>query len=125
MIARDLIKFKRKPNIINIPRKNRSAYIHLKTGIGYLKTYFYKIKNSNSFSCFRECKKKQSTEHLVLYCKTYKKEREKMRKALKGLPISLQILFCTVKGRKALAEFLADTNICTANWYINAGLSEI
>ena len=123
-IARDLVKFKRKPNILEIPRRNRSAYIHLKTGIGYLKTYFYRIRNSKDFRCFGECYKKQSTEHLVLYYKTYKKERGIMKTALKGLPLSLQVLFCTVKGRKALAGFLTDTEICTAKWYINAGCLE-
>ncbi len=35
------------------------------------------------------------------------------------LPVSLQTLFCTKVGKKALAEFLTSTGICTANWYNN------
>ena len=45
-----------------------------------------------------------------------------MKKALKGLPLNLQILLCTKIGKEALAGFLKSTQVCTARWLINAGL---
>jgi len=38
-ITQDSMRFGRKPNILKMPRKTQSAYIQLKTGIRYMKTY--------------------------------------------------------------------------------------
>ena len=40
------------------------------------------------------------------------------------LPFTLQALFCTDRGKEALADYLTDTEICTAKWFITAGNEE-
>ena len=87
-ICRDSLSFKIKPSIPAMARRHQSAYIQLKTGIGYLRAYQKVIGNTEDNRC--RCRKgKESTYHLLLYCQTYKKERKEMGKALKGLPLSL------------------------------------
>ncbi len=125
-IAHNQLKFDRKPDILDIPRKNASAFIQLKTSIGYIKSYFKMIGQANNNRCFDQCKSRQTTLHLILDCRLYQEERKAMKLALlkKGLPLTIQILFCTKIGKKALAEFLVCTEICTAKWYTNAGCIE-
>ena len=49
-----------------------------------------------------------------------------MRKKMKEnkLPFTLQILFCTEKGKEVLADYLTNTEICTAKWFTTAGNEE-
>ena len=122
-IALSSMKFSRKPYILEVPRKNQGAYIQLKTGVGYLKPYFFKIGRASDGRCFGNCNSKQDTRHLILECKNYKKERKKVQKRL-ALPLSLQLLFNTNKGKEALAEYLIETGVATADWYTNAGRIE-
>jgi len=63
----------------------------------------------------------QTPKHLILSCKHYKKEREKMKKELKTQALTLGKLFNTVKGRTALQGFLKETEIATARWLLAAG----
>jgi ribonuclease HI len=109
------LSFSLKPKLPSLPRKHQSAYIQLKMGIGYLKPFQKVIGNSSDDRC-RTCMKKEDTEHLVLHCTKYEKERKKMKKVLDNLPLTTQILFCTNKGKDALAEYLIGTKICTAEW---------
>jgi ribonuclease HI len=107
----------KKPTIPELPRRHQSAYIQLKTGIGYLRAYQALIGNAEDYRCSRcSSRDRQTTTHLILHCKAYSTERKALRKALKGLPLSLQTLFCTSKGKEALADFLLDTEVCTARW---------
>jgi len=125
-ISGNLLRFKRNPEILHVPRKCQSAYIQLKTGIGYLKPYFRLIGRCTDNKCFGTCNYKQTTKHLILDCKNYKTARKTLYKALEkaGLPVSLQNIFGTRKGKEALGEFLVTTEICTANWFTNAGQIE-
>ena len=75
-----------------------------------------KMGKADSDECRQGCKEKENIEHLLLHCTKYNNERRKMKKDLEGLPLTLQILFCTMKGKKALAEFLKSTKVCTAEW---------
>src|SRR4051812_46171336 len=114
------MKFSRTPSILEVPRKHQGAYIQLKTGIGYFKAYFNKIGKAENSRCFGRCAARQTPKHLLLECKTYKKERKRMEKSIKA-PLTLQLLFNTKKGKEALAEYLIGTEIATAAWYLNAG----
>ena len=115
-VVRDNLRFSFKPNMIINPRAVQSAYIQLKLGIGFLKAYQKARGNMRTDKCSCGCK--HTATHLVLQCKRYCKERCAMGKALNtGQPPSLQILFGTAIGRKALAGFLTSTNICTAKWF--------
>jgi hypothetical protein len=100
--------------ILNAKLKNN---IQLKTGIGYQRAYLAIIGKSENPYC-NKCSKntRQTTTHLLLYCTAYAVERKQLKRALKRLPFSLQTLFCTSTGKQALAKFLLDTEICTAQW---------
>jgi ribonuclease HI len=115
-VVQDAVKPTLKPTIPKLPRKLQSAYIQLKTGIGYQKAHQAVIGNAVSPFCNR-CNGgyKQTAAHLILRCIAYEKERKEMKKALR-LPDSLQVLFCTKAGKEALAKFLISTEICTASW---------
>ncbi len=97
-----------------------SAYIQLKTGIGSLRTHLYIIGKATDKDCNR-CNSglSQTTSHLLLDCKRYDSERKELNKALKGLPLTLQSLFCTGIGRQALASYISSTGICTTKWLRN------
>jgi hypothetical protein len=110
------LNFKPRLYTLALPRRHQSAYTQLKLGIGYLKAYQRLIGNSEDDSCSRCYSSKETTTHLILRCEVYHKERQEMRKALKGLPLTLQTLFCTTRGREALEGFLTSTEICTAKW---------
>ena len=92
----------------------------MKTGIGYFKSYLFKIGRAEDNRCFGECVARQTPRHLLLECKSYKEERWKMRKRLKA-PLTLQQLLNTKRGKKVLAGYLMETGIATAEWYENAG----
>ena len=59
----------------------------------------------------------------MLECRTYAAQRALLWKALDRvrLPLTLQVLFGTLEGRKALQAYLLDTKICTAQWYYHCG----
>ena len=73
-----------------------------------------KIGKADGDRC-RRCDK-ENTEHLVLHCTRYNKERREIKRALLGLPLTLQVLFCIIAGKEALASYLQKTKICTTEW---------
>jgi ribonuclease HI len=110
------LNFRAKLYTISLPRKFQSAYTQLKLGIGYLKAYQRLIGHEENDTCRKCSSGKETTAHLILYCKGYAAERLGMRRALNRLPLSLQTLFCTKVGREALEAYLTTTQICTAKW---------
>ena len=115
-IVREDLRFAYKPNLSISPRSVQSAYIQLKLGIGFLKAYQKARGKVRTDKCYCGCK--HTATHLLLYCKRYEKERGVMVKSLNiGKLLSLQVLFGTSAGRKALTGFLAATHICTAKWF--------
>ena len=124
--TQDSLRFNFKPVFLQLPRKHQAAYIQLKTGVGYTRVYQHTIKKALSNTCFGNCRSRQTTQHLVLECRTYSAQRALLRKALDRarLPLTLQALFGTVEGRKALQAYLINTKICTAQWYYHFGAIE-
>ena len=118
LISRDSLPFTLRPNpvITNLPKTIISAYIQLKTGKGLLKSFQYTIRKTPDDRCFCLAAKRQNTRHLLLECEAYRDQRASLRKQLKGIPLGLNVLFCTAKGQKALAWFLQETGICTVGW---------
>jgi hypothetical protein len=112
-IVQDSIVFTRKIWLLKITRKNQSAYIQLKTGMSYLKTYFYRL-SLDLYCTEYNGRLKQSPAHLILHCKAYATERLALQKKIRNLSLTLSILFTTGTGRQALAIYLVDTGICTA-----------
>ena len=116
-IVKDGVRFAYKPNLVNCPRATQSAFIQLKLGVGYMKTYQNMLGNVPTNYC--RCGQIQTSTHLLIYCKRYKEERDTMHKALGlGQPLNLQVLFGTAQGREAIIGFLASTAICTAKWFV-------
>src|SRR2546423_12283427 len=88
-ISRETLYYslKPRPHVLNLPKRTLSAYIQLKTGKGYLRTYQHMIRKAPDNKCYMcSGRRKQSTKHLILECKVYKEERQQLRKSLKGLP---------------------------------------
>jgi hypothetical protein len=125
-IAQESLRFSLKPLNHDLPRRCQSAYIQLKTGIGYLRAYQYTIKKAPFDTCFGACRARQTTQHLLLECQTYRAQRARLRRALlkEKLPLTLQVLFGTTTGRLALQAYLCSTLICTAQWYYHSGVIE-
>jgi hypothetical protein len=57
----------------------------------------------------------QTPKHLLLHCKHYRIEREKIKDALNTPILTLLLLFLTAKGSATLVAFLEKTKIATAN----------
>ena len=115
-VAQDLLPFKSQPSFAGKYRRQQSAYIQLKTGIGYLKP-FLKIINALEDDECAVCGAKETTAHLLLSCSRYRAERQVMRKKIEGrCPLSLQMLFGTAVGKEILMGFLLTTGICTREW---------
>ncbi len=119
--------FSQKPQPPLTPRSLHSAYVQLKTGIGFLKSYFNLINKAKDSKCFGSCREKQTISHLLLDCELYSEERATLERVLEKefkLPLKLGVLFGTKAGKQALGKFLESTGICTAKWYTNAGCIE-
>ena len=115
-VAQDLLPFKSQPSFAGKYRRQQSAYIQLKTGIGYLKP-FLKIINALEDDECAVCGAKETTAHLLLSCSRYRAERQVMRKKIEGrCPLSLQMLFGTAVGKEILMGFLLTTGISTREW---------
>ena len=61
----------------------------------------------------------QTPKHLLLECRLYREERKEMQRQLSS-SLSLEKLFCTEKGRRALFLFLSKTEIATRKWLMEA-----
>ena len=119
-VVRDSLVFSLKPSFpTGFPRSTQSAYIQLKTSRGYLKPYLRLIGTLQEDLCV-VCNCKETTTHLLLYCKRYSKDREIVVKALKGLLLTIQTLLNTKIGRQALFSYLKSTGICTSKWATSA-----
>jgi hypothetical protein len=123
LISQDSLRFSFEPLFLQLPRMHQSAYIQLKTGVGFIQAYQHTIKKAASATCFGDCNSRQTTQHLLLECRTFNTHRATLRQALvrARLPVTLQSLFNTTKGREALQAFLHTTRICTAKWYYYYG----
>jgi hypothetical protein len=93
-------------DLYNHPKQTLSAYIQLKTGIGSFQDYLTRIKKVSNRECFGEYHTVQTAQHLVLHCPNYATQRNTLRHTLGGLPLTMQVLFGTVKGRRALFTYL-------------------
>jgi ribonuclease HI len=103
------------------PKKVQSAYYQLKLGKGFFKQFSKAIGKDDTGQCFGNCSALQSPKHLLLHCRHYRKEREKLARVLDTPTLTLQQLFNTKKGSAALLGFLQDTEIATARWLLAAG----
>src|ERR1700710_1175653 len=117
-------------NKISLPkgtiRALASSFFQLKIGHGYLKSYLYRLNLVSNNKC--KCGLKETTLHLLLYCKNYTLERKalfvRIREKLELRNINLPILFQTKIGISEILVFLKETSICTRNWHLEREVVE-
>ena len=117
--TQDKPKFSFKIKRLASCKRTQVAYSQLKLEKGFFKQFSKSIVKDKKRECFNNCNALQSLKHLLLHCKHYKKEREKVKKKLGQL--TLAKLFNTLTGQQALLTFLQETQIATAEWLLAAG----
>ena len=94
-------------NLTKFSRGTQSSYFQARTGIGNTLVYLRKIGKVDNNLCSFYRKKKQTMRHLLLYCSSFTKQREKECEGIE--PLNLQILFNTNIGRTRLLRFLESS----------------
>ena len=94
-----------------------SAFIQLKLGHGYFRSYLVRFLDYSSDRCFT-CGTKENPEHLILHCKNTKYAREELKKEFDIKEFSLKNLFNTKTGQEFLFKFIEMTQIGTRNWLL-------
>jgi hypothetical protein len=102
-------------------KRIEAAYYQLKLGKSFFKQFSKAIGKDDKGECFGNCNSLQTPKHLLLHCKHYRKERNKIKDALNTPILTLQQLFIAAKGSAALVAFLEKTEIATASWLLAAG----
>ena len=115
-----LFKTQRK-QIDSLSKAIASRITQLRTQHGHMNVYLYEIKAiSSRCSCGGIT---QNTEHVLLHCRKYERQRKVLREELKQR-LSVHALLYTTRGIEALAKFLNTTDIYTRpNVKQNAGLN--
>ena len=95
MPTQDRPKISYKIQPLSGPKKVQAAYYQLKLGKGFFKQFSKAIGKDDKGECFGNCNSLQTPKHLLLHCKHYRKERERMLDALDTPILTLQILLNT------------------------------
>ena len=112
-------KPKWKPEIKATEKKKiQSAYIQLKIGHGFFRSYLSRLPEYNTEKC-QTCNTKENPEHLIMHCKKYKKIRDQLKKEKNLNQLSLKILFSSKIGLEFLFEYIKKTDIATRKWLLN------
>ncbi len=107
-----------------VKKKIWSAFIQLKLGHGYFKSYLIRLPDYTTNKCF-VCGTKENPEHLILHCKATCAIREKLKQEFNIKEFSLKNLFDTKSGQEFLFKFLEKTQISTRNWLLQQANLEV
>ena len=99
-------------NFSNYEKLLFSIFLQMKIEHEYFKSYLYRLSAYESNQCNEECSETQTSEHLLLYCRHYLKERKEMKNNMK-IFITLRTLFNTNESIKNVLKFIKNTRICT------------
>jgi ribonuclease HI len=94
-----------------------SAFMQLKLGHGYFRSYLIRFPDYLSNRCFT-CGTKENPEHLILHCKNTKFIREELKKEFNIKEFSLKNLFNIKIGQEFLFKFIEKTQIGTRQWLL-------
>ncbi|XP_043998578.1 uncharacterized protein LOC122846005 [Gambusia affinis] len=120
--GRKLYKIQKSIFSRNVKERNRREEIimtRLRVGHTYLNDTLYLIGKKNNDKC-EKCGEKENVEHILLNCKTYEREREKLRRivgktdqewSLKGILGNDGNIMDICMIRKALFIFLQNTKL--------------
>src|SRR6266496_5725379 len=100
-----------------VKKKIWSAFMQLKMGHGYFKSYLVRLPGYSTNRCFI-CGTKENPEHLILHCKITQFVREELKQEFDIKEFSLKNLFNTRQGQEFLYKFLEKTQISTRNWLL-------
>jgi hypothetical protein len=100
-----------------VKKKIWSAFMQLKLGHGYFKSYLVRLPEYTTNRCFI-CGTKENPEHLILHCKATQFVREELKQEFDIKEFSLKNLFNTKHGQEFLYKFLEKTQISTRNWLL-------
>lgn len=105
-------------------KKTWSAYIQLKIGHGYFRSYLARLPEHSTDKCYT-CKTRENSEHLILHCKATRAIREELKQEFNIEEFSLKNLFNTKNEQEFLFKFLEKTQISTRNWLLQQASLEI
>jgi hypothetical protein len=107
-----------------VKKKTWSAYIQLKIGHGYFRSYLARLPEHSTDKCYT-CKTRENPEHLILHCKATRAIREELKQEFNIEEFSLKNLFNTKNGQEFLFKFLEKTQVSTRNWLLQQASLEI
>jgi len=102
-------------------RRTWTAYIQLKFGHGYFRSYLHRITRSDTDRCIGRCQGIQSPMHLYLSCYHYKEEQKELVSQLKDLYPRQLITLAEIyaeKSRQTVYNYLRKTRIATREWLL-------
>jgi hypothetical protein len=107
-------------------RRTWTAYIQLKLGHGFFRSYLVRLPQYDSNRCIGVCRGIQSPSHLYLSCYHYREEQKELQRKLKELypkveRISLKEIY-KEKSKEIVYNYLRTTRIATREWLL--GLEE-
>ena len=97
-----------------VKKKIWSAFMQLKLGHGYFKSYLVRQSDYSTDRCY-VCGTREDPEHLILHCKVTQTVREKLKQEFDIKEFSLKNLFDTKIEQEFLFKFLEKTQISIRN----------
>jgi len=107
-----------------VKKKIWSAFMQLKLGHGYFKSYLVRLPEYTTDKYF-VCDIKKNPEHLILYYKATRKIRDELKQEFDIKEFSLKNLFNTEREQDFLIKFLEKTQISIRNWLLHQTSLEI
>ena len=101
-------------------RRTWTAYIQLKLGHGYFRSYLYRLSKSETNRCTGACRGIQSPIHLYLSCHHYRAEQKELKDSLEAVSkrnITLADIY-SEKNRQVVYNYLKKTRIATREWFL-------
>jgi hypothetical protein len=101
-------------------KRTYAALNQLKLGHRYFRSYLIRTPNCESDRYFNSCRTKQTPEHLLMSCRTYRLERQSIIKIAKQhkdepRPLKFAHLFKNATIINEILKFLQKTEIATRN----------
>ena len=93
-----------------VKKKVWSAFMQLKIGHGYFKSYLARLPAYTTNRCFI-CGTKENPEHLILHCKATQAIREELKKEFNIREFSLKNLFNIKNSQEFLFKFIEKIKI--------------
>jgi hypothetical protein len=102
-------------------RRTWTAYIQLKLGHGYYRSYLYRIGRAKTNRYTGQCQGIQSPIHLYQSCQNYKEEQKELRNKLREIYPNQEITLTEIyseKSRETVYNYLKKTRVATREWLL-------